>query len=375
MAPAHSPKFCDHFRTLTDPRRGKVKYPLINIVFIAICAVICGADDYVAIANFGRKRRQWLWKFLDLSSGIPSHDRFNAVLGGLHPGEFERRLVRWTTALHQLTGGQITAIDGKSLRNSFDRATGKAAIHMVSAWATANQLSLGQVVVEEGSNEITAIPKLLQLLDISGALVTIDAAGCQTEIAQKILDGGGDYVLQVKSNQPTLYEGVANHFEKHSEDDFAGVPVRRYETHRKAHGRQESRYYYICPVPEDLPDRKRWPGLRAIGMVVSITVRDGKECTEVRYYILSRYLSARRFAEAVRGHWGVENQLHWQLDVTFQEDRCRVRKGHGAANLSVLRRVALGLLKNERNQNCGIKNKRLLAAYDENYLEQILVGN
>ncbi len=375
MASAHSPKFCDHFRTLTDPRRGKVKYPLINIVFIAICAVICGADDYVAIANFGRKRRQWLSKFLDLSSGIPSHDRFNAVLGGLHPGEFERCLVSWTTALHQLTGGQITAIDGKSLRNSFDRATGKAAIHMVSAWATANQLSLGQVVVEEGSNEIAAIPKLLQLLDISGALVTIDAAGCQTEIAQKILDGGGDYVLQVKSNQPTLYEGVANYFETHLEDDFAGVPVRRYQTHRKAHGRQESRYYYVCPVPEDLPDRKRWPGLRAIGMVVSITVREGKECTEVRYYILSRYLSARRFAEAVRGHWGVENQLHWQLDVTFQEDRCRVRKGHGAANLSVLRRVALGLLKNERGQNCGIKNKRLLAAYDENYLEQILAGN
>ena len=374
MAEKKSAKIQHHFAKLTDPRRRKVTYPLINIVVIAVCAVICGADDFVAIADFGKLKRKWFRRFLDLKSGIPSHDRFNAVLAAIKPAEFEQCLLSWITSLHEITDGQVIAIDGKTLRRSFDNATGKAAIHMVSAWATANQISLGQVVVDAKSNEITAIPKLLEILDISGALVTIDAMGCQTEIAQKILDGQGDYVLHVKLNQPTLYQGIMDYFDQQLEDDFAEVKVRRHQTAEKGHGREETRYYCVCPVPEDLPDRARWPGLKAIGMVTSTTMRNGRECNEVRYYILSKHLPARRFASAVRGHWGIENRLHWQLDVTFQEDQCRIRKGHADANFSILRRTALAMLKNESTLKVGVKNKRLSAGWNEAYLEQVLVG-
>ena len=322
MSQKQSAKIQHHFATLSDPRRRKVTYPLINIVVIAVCAVICGADDFVAIADFGKTKRKWFARFLDLKSGIPSHDRFNAILATIKPAEFEQCLLSWVTALHEVTAGQVIAIDGKTLRRSFDKATGKAAIHMVSAWATANHISLGQVVVDAKSNEITAIPKLLEILDISGALVTIDAMGCQTKIARKILEGGGDYVLAVKDNQPTLHQGLVDYFDTCLENDFAGVKARFYQTKEKGHGREEARYYYVCPVPDDLPDRARWPGLQAIGIAISTTLRDGKECNEVRYYIVSKYLAARRFAQAVRGHWGIENRLHWQLDVTFQEDQC-----------------------------------------------------
>jgi predicted transposase YbfD/YdcC len=289
----------DHFAELSDPRRREVVYPLINLVVIAVCAVICGADDFVAIAEFGTKRRQWLARFLDLTNGIPSHDRFNAVLAALKPAEFEKCLLGWITALHEITSGQVLAVDGKTLRRSFDTASGKAAIHMVSAWANANHLSMGQVVVDAKSNEITAIPKLLEILELSGALVTIDAMGCQTEIARQIVDAEADYVLAVKANQPTLHEGIVEFFDEQLEEDFAHTKVRRYETREKGHGREEHRCYFLCPVPEELPDRARWAGLRAIGMVVSNTQRDGKDCNEVRYYILSSYLAARRFAEAV----------------------------------------------------------------------------
>lgn len=364
-----------HFADLSDPRRREVTYPLINIVVIAICAVICGADDFVAIAKYGRTKRDWLGRFLDLSSGIPSHDRFNAVLAAINPAEFEKCLLSWIAALHEITEGQIIAIDGKTLRRSFDKASSKSAIHMVSAWATANHISLGQVVVDEKSNEITAIPKLLEMLDISGSLVTIDAMGCQVEIARKIVDGGGDYCLSAKANQPTLYQGIVDHFLEHMEDDFARTKVRRHVTEEKGHGRQETRYYFICPVPENLPDRGRWANLKAIGIVFSTTFRNGEEHHETRYYLLSKYLSASRFAQATRGHWGIENQLHWQLDVTFQEDQCRIRKGHADANFSILRRTALSLLKNETTAKVGIKNKRLTAAWDESYLEKVLLGS
>jgi predicted transposase YbfD/YdcC len=369
-----SAKLNDHFAELTDPRLRKVIYPLINVVVIAVCAVICGADDFVAIAEFGEKKRQWFARFLDLRNGIPSHDRFNAILAAIKPAEFEKCFLSWITALQEITDGQIIAIDGKTLRRSFDVASGKTAIHMVSAWATANQISLGQVVVDAKSNEITAIPKLLQMLEISGCLVTIDAMGCQTEIAGKIVDGGADYVLHVKGNQPTLHQGMGQFFDDHLEDDFARTKVRRYETEEEGHGRKEMRYYYICPVPDDLPDASRWAGLKAIGIAISETQRDGKNCNEVRYYILSKYLSARRFAEVVRGHWGIENRLHWQLDVTFQEDQCRIRKGHADTNFSTLRRTALSMLKNESSLKVGVKNKRLVAGWDEAYLEKVLLG-
>jgi predicted transposase YbfD/YdcC len=364
----------DHFSELTDPRRREVTYPLINVVVIAVCAVICGADDFVAIAKWGQTKRDWLAKFLDLSAGIPSHDRFNAILAALKPAEFEKCLLSWITALHEVTGGQIIPIDGKTLRRSFDAASGKSAIHMVSAWAAANHISLGQVVTDAKSNEITAIPKLLELLEISGSLVTIDAMGCQTEIAKTIVAQAADYCLAVKGNQPTLHQGIMDFFEDHLADDFARTPVRRHETNETGHGREEERTYFTCPVPDDLPDRERWAGVKAIGLAISNTLRAGKECLEVRYYILSRYLSGRRFAEAVRTHWSIENRLHWQLDVTFQEDQCRIRKGNADANFSSLRRTALSLLKNESTLKVGIKNKRLTAGWDGNYLEKVLLG-
>jgi predicted transposase YbfD/YdcC len=365
----------NHFADLTDPRRRKIVYPLINIVTIALCAVICGADDFVSIAFWGRTKKEWLAKFLDMSSGIPSHDRFNAILGALRPAEFEKCLLSWITALHEISDGQIVAIDGKTLRRSFDAASSKSAIHMVSAWATANHLSLGQVVVDEKSNEITAIPKLLEILAISGCLVTIDAMGCQTDIAEAIVDGGADYVLAVKRNQPTLHDGIATFFDKQLENDFADVKVSRHETNERGHGREETRHYFVCSVPDNQPDAARWSKLKAIGIAISDTLRDGKSCSHVRYYILSRKLSARRFAAAVRGHWSIENCLHWQLDVTFQEDQCRVRQGHADANLSILRRAALGLLKNNHSHKIGIKNKRLAAGWDDHYRLELLCGS
>lgn len=364
----------DHFQSLPDPRRRRVVYPLINVVMIAVCAVICGADDFVAIAEFGKQKKKWFAKFLDLKAGIPSHDRFNAILAAIKPSEFEKCLLSWITDLQEITTGQIVAIDGKTLRRSYDTTSGKAAIHMVSAWATANCISLGQVVVDAKSNEITAIPKLLEILDISGCLVTIDAMGCQTEIAADIVAGGADYLLAAKDNQPTLSGGIHDFFDDHMEDDFARTKVSRHQTEEKGHGREELRSYYVCPVPDDLPDRSRWTKLMAIGMVISDTLRGGKASLEIRYYILSKMMSARRFAAAVRGHWGIENRLHWQLDVTFGEDQARIRRGHADANFSILRRTALSMIKNNQSKKLGVKNKRLTAAWNEDYLLEILLG-
>src|SRR3954454_14404417 len=363
-----------HFAGLTDPRRRKVTYPLINIVTIALCAVIAGADDFVTIAARARQKRTWPARVLDMTSGTPSHDRFNAVFKTIKPAEFEHCLLSWITSLHEVTAGQIVAIDGKTLRQSFDKADAKSAIHMVSAWATANQISLGQVVVDQKSNEITAIPKLLELLDVSGCLVTVDAMGCQVEIAGKIIEAKAAYVLAVKGNQPTLHGGIVGFFLDHMGDDFARVKVSRHETEEHGHGRVEHRTYYVCDVPEDLPGRARWKGLKRIGVAISDTVRGGKPCEDARYYILSKRLSARSFGAAVRGHWGIENSLHWQLDMSFGEDRSRIRRGHADANFAIVRRMALSLLKNEKTQKVGVKTKRLTAGWNDDYLEQVLFG-
>jgi predicted transposase YbfD/YdcC len=362
----------NHFQALSDPRRLRVTYPLINVVTIAICAVICGADDFVAIAEFGRQKKAWFAKFLDLRAGIPSHDRFNAILAAIKPAEFEKCLLSWIADLHEISAGQLVAIDGKTLRRSYDAASGKSAIHMVSAWATANHITLGQVVVDAKSNEITAIPKLLEILELSGSLVTIDAMGCQTEIAAAIVAAKAHYVLAAKDNQPTLVEGIRNFFADHATDDFARVKVSRHETEENGHGRDTTRSYYVCAAPADLPDRRRWTKLMAIGMVITDTLRNGKASLEIRYYILSKMMSARRFASAVRGHWGIENRLHWQLDVTFGEDQSRIRMGHADANFSILRRTALSLLKNNHSYKLGVKNKRLAAAWNDDYLLEIL---
>ena len=371
MAQTMTASIQEHFADLTDPRRREPKYPLMDMVIMALCAVISGADDFVAIATFARDKREWLSRFLDLSNGIPSHDRFNAVIGALRPAEFEKCLLSWITSLHGITDGQVIAIDGKTLRRSYDKASSKAAIHMVSAWATVNHISLGQVVTDAKSNEITAIPKLLELIDIKGTLVTIDAMGCQTEIAKKIVECKADYCLAVKGNQPTLHAGLVEFFSPLFDSDFSDAKVRRHVEHETTHGREVTRMSFICPVPDDLPDRDRWKKLRAIGAVVSISRRGGKEHTEIRYYILSRYISGARFGKAVRSHWGVENNLHWQLDVTFGEDQKRLRKNHAAANFSILSRTALSLLKNGPNAKAGIKNRRLIAGWNDTYRMQV----
>lgn len=362
-----------HFADLEDPRIVREEHhPLINIVVIALCAVICGAEHFTEMEEFGKEKRDWLSKFLDLSRGIPSHDTFNGVFARLKPRQFERCLLSWITSLFEVSDGQIIPIDGKTLRGSYDAADSKAAVHMVGAWAQANHLSLGSMAVEEKSNEITAIPRLLELIDVSGALVTIDAMGCQKEIAEKIVQEGGDYVLQVKDNQPGLREAAEEFFAEHLENDFAEVPCRRHRTKEKGHGREEERLHYLAKVPEDFPGRDEWPHLKALGMAIGIIERDGHESTEVRYYILSKYLSGKRFAEAGRGHWGIENSLHWQLDVTFREDDSRVRKEHAPANMSILNRTALSLLKQETTTRRGIKTKRKKAGWSTRYLEKIL---
>ena len=375
MGNRSSVRIADHFEDLTDPRRREPTYPLVNIVVMAVCAMLSGADDFVAIADWARTKKDWLAKFLDMSAGVPSHDRFNAIFAALSPPEFEKCLLSWITTLHQVTDGQVIAIDGKTLRGSFDAASSKAAIHMVSAWATANHIALGQVVTDEKSNEITAIPRLLELLEIKGCLVTIDAMGCQREIAQQIVEREGDYVLAVKGNQPKLHAAIKEFFTEQLEDDCRSVACRRCESHEKGHGRVDDRYYYLAKLPEGFSEREKWAGLKAIGMAVRITTdRNGKESHDSRYYIVSRYLSGEKFAKAVRDHWGIENSLHWQLDVTFGEDGSRIRNGHADTNASLLRRTCLSLLKNETTAKIGIKNKRLRAAGSDDYRLQVLTA-
>jgi predicted transposase YbfD/YdcC len=369
-----SPRIDFHFASLTDPRRSKVIHPLINIVTIALCATIAGADDFVAMADWARRHKDWLGRFLDLSNGIPSHDRLNMVFRRLKPAEFERCLVGWLDALHGTGGGRLLAIDGKAARRSFDHATAKGALHMVSAWAVSRRMSLAQVAVDSKSNEITAIPEVLRLAELAGAVVTIDAMGCQTEIAEAIVGGGGDYILAVKRNQPELHGGIVGHVLDHMSDDFSRVDVSRHETRERGHGREEHRTYYVVDVPAGLPDAGRWAGLKQIGVAVSETIRAGKACDDVRYYILSKRLTARRFGTLVRGHWGIENSLHWQLDLSFDEDRNRARKDHAAANLAALRRIALSLLKQETSSKVGVRNRRLTAAWSTDYLHKVLFG-
>lgn len=374
MARKSSVRIADHFTELTDPRRREPTYPLLNIVTMALCAVISGCDDFVSMAQWANMKRDWLAKFLDLSSGVPSHDRFNAIFAALKPAEFEQCLLSWITSLQEISSGQIIAIDGKTLRGSYDKASSKSAIHMVSAWASANHISLGQVVVDAKSNEITAIPKLLEMLELSGSLVTLDAMGCQTDIAKQIVDAGGDYVLAVKGNQPTLRDGIESFFMAHLSDEFDRVKSSRHETHETGHGREERRTYYVCDAPKDLPDAHRWKQLKRIGVTISHVLRGDQWSTEVRYYIMSKKLTAKRFADAVRGHWSIENSLHWQLDVTFGEDNSRVRQGHADTNCSLLRRTALSLLKHEKTAKVGVKNKRLMAGWNEAYLQKVLFG-
>jgi predicted transposase YbfD/YdcC len=310
----------DHLSVVPDPRTRKVKHPLINILFIGLVAALCGAEDFVSMAEFGKARKDWFAKFLDLSNGIPSYDRFNAVFSMLKPGFVEASFRAWIEAFQGELNEKFIAVDGKTLRGSFDKATGKSALHMVQAWGRENAMCHGQEITDEKSNEITAIPKLLEAMEFKGCVITIDAMGCQRDIAQKIVEAGGDYCLAVKANQGNLHADITNHVADQMKDKFARGKISRHETDDEGHGRVEKRSYYVLPIPKKFEEADKWAGLKAMGVAISETERDGKITNQVRYYIMSRKLTAKKYGEAVRGHWGIENQLHWQLDVSYQED-------------------------------------------------------
>lgn len=362
-----------HFSDLPDPRIDRQKlHPLVDIIVITICAVICGAEDWTEISLFGKAKEAWFRNFLELPHGIPSHDTFGRVFARLDPHEFGKCFQQWIECVREKTNGEIISIDGKTLRRSFDKAASKAAIHMVSAWSSANNLVLGQVKVDEKSNEITAVPMLLEMLEISGCIVTMDAMGCQKEHVRKINDKGADYVLALKGNQGAFHKEVEEFFEDCSNLQFEDVPHQFFHGGpEKDHGRLEKRKHWLVTELKWLSKAKEWAGLNGVGMVESERTQDGKTSLERRYFCTS-LSDVKAFARAVRGHWGVENSLHWSLDVAFNEDRSRIRKDHAPENLAIMRHIALNLLKQETTLKLGIKAKRLKAGWDEAYLLKVL---
>ena len=369
--------FQDHFASLTDPRSFHApnqRHELIDILVIAVCAVICGAEGWEDLEEYGHAQAEWFTEVLDLPNGIPGHDTFRRVLSRLDPDELTQCFVSWTAALSDLSGGDIVAIDGKTLRHSFDRAASKAAIHMVSAWANRNRLVLGQVKVDDKSNEITAIPKLLKMLDVTGATVTIDAMGCQKEIAKAITEQGADYALALKKNHSTLYEDVTLFLDDAQANGFAEIDHDYHETVDGDHGRIETRKYWITSDIDWLGAKASWANLQSLGLVESRREIGEQVELERRYYLVSLPADGGRFSDAVRQHWGVENGLHWVLDVSFNEDACRIRKDQGAQTFSVLRHIALNLLKREGQHKRGIKARRKRAGWDRDYLLQVLTA-
>jgi predicted transposase YbfD/YdcC len=344
---------------------------LIDIVVMAICAVIGDCDDWSDIAQFAQKREKWFRRFLKLPGGIPAHDTFERVFAALDGRAFQRCCLDWLRAAADLVGLGHIAIDGKTLRGSASAKLGP--LHVVSAWASQANLSLGQVAVDKKSNEITAIPQLLELLDLHGALVTIDAMGCQKEIAKQIVAGGGDYVLAVKGNQEHLLEDIQATVEKALDGKLAEGVVARYGTREDGHGRHEERSYVVIHDVAGLRDREAWPDVTTVGMCLSERTVAGEINSEVHYFIGSRRMGARKYAQALRQHWGIENNLHWQLDVSFGEDKSRIHERHGAENFGVLRKIALSLLKGNPSKQ-SIARKRKAAALDTVFLEEILAG-
>ncbi len=372
----------EHFKTITDPRVDRTKdHDLIDILVIAICALLCAAESFNDMEDFGKAKQEWFRTFLKLRNGIPSHDTFNRVFAAIEPKEFLECFLRWTQSLRQAVKQEIVALDGKALRRALNRD--ESPKYVVSAWAESNNLVLGQLKVEEKSNEITAVPELLRVLELAGCIVTVDAMGCQKKIAKEIIEADADYVLALKGNQETVHAEVKSFLDATLEEKQkkrpsgamlpkAAAQLQELETVEKDHGRLEIRRYYQSAELGWFADQAKWEGLRSVGMVEALREVDGKTTVERRYYLSSLALDVATFARAVRGHWGVENKLHWVMDVCFREDQSRVRTGYAAENLATLRRLALNLLKREKTKKRGIRGKQLNASWDHGYLLRLL---
>ena len=369
-----SARLFDYFAHVSDPRSANARHRLFDIFVIALCAVISGAEGWEDMEEYGQAQAEWFQEFLELPHGIPSHDTFRRVLSRLKPDELTQCFVNWTEALRESLDGDTVAIDGKTLRRSFDHAASQGAIHMVSAWANAHRLGLGQLKVDDKSNEITAIPQLLRMLELEGAIVTIDAMGCQKEIAKPITEQGADYVLALKDNHPTLHGEVHLLFEDVKEGRLEHSTAAHHTTTEADHGRLETRHYWITSDIECFGVKGAWANITSVGLVESHREVGGAVSSEQRFFLTSLPCDAVRFAQAVREHWGVENALHWVLDVSFREDDCRIRQGNGAQNMAVLRHMALNLLQQESGHKRGIKARRKRAGWDRDYLFQVLTG-
>jgi predicted transposase YbfD/YdcC len=367
-----------YFNELEDPRSTvNLKHPLVSVVVIAMMGVLAGAGGPTAIAQWAAFKAEFLLKVLKLPNGIPRKDVFRRVLATLQPGAFQACFVNWLQSLRAKAAEAmgidqpVFAVDGKTARRSHDRSKGLGALHSVTVWASEFGLSLGQVACAEKSNEITAIPQLLQLVDIQGSIITIDAMGTQKVIAATIIDRKADYVLALKGNQETLQQAVVDYIDEQSKNDFADAQARRHTTKEKGHGREEIRSYIQMPVPDTLRELELWKGLKSIGMATLVCVRDGKETTETRYYISSLEVSVKMFAHAVRSHWGIENGCHWSLDMTYREDESRIRDAHMRENFAWLNRFTLSLLKQHPSKN-SIVGKRRGCGWNDNYLLEVL---
>jgi predicted transposase YbfD/YdcC len=365
----------ESFEKVTDPRvdRGR-NHQLLEMIFMTICAVVCGADGWVDVERFGKAKQDWLKQFLQLPQGIPSHDTLGRVFARLDTNEFYTCMHNWLVRFRKSLKGQGVAIDGKTLRGSFDTAAGQSPLHLISAWACDLRISLGQLAVEDKSNEITAVPKLLQILELTGAVVTLDAMHCQRETAAVILKREADYLLVVKGNQPTLQSALVDLFVKYGEHNYNVPGLRRHVTVEKSHGRLERREYYVIAAPRGLPALAGWPGVKSIGMVYRCREFNGKTEEETVYFISSLPPHVRRLAYYLRGHWKIENSLHWVLDVTFHEDQSRIRKDSAPEIASAFRRFAITLLAQDTTLKDNIRGKRLRAGWDTDALEAILAG-
>jgi predicted transposase YbfD/YdcC len=369
-----SANFLEHFVSLEDPRVERHRrHALLDIVLLTVCAVVSGAEGWEAIEEFGREKLDWLRKFAPFANGVPSHDCIANVVSRLTPKGFGECFRGWTQEVSNACGGQVVAVDGKTARGSRDRRRGRSALHMVSAWACSNRLVLGQEATEEKSNEITAIPKLLELLELKGCIVTLDAMGCQRAIAAQIIAQGGDYVFGLKGNQSALQGSVEDFFAVAVSADFSAVKHDFHEEIDKDHGRLEVRRYWVTEDLRTLPDNPAWAGLRSIGMVERRCTVGTAETVERRYFINSIPAQAQRFAHAVRGHWGVENHLHWRLDVIFGEDASRIRKGNAPAIMTTIRHLCLNLFEQEPSK-LRMSQKRRKAGWNDDYRAKVLFG-